>query len=285
MLFLFEDAHWSDPSSIELLDAVIEQVPELPVLVVVSFRPEFAAPWFGRPRVSLMALSRLDRRDATALAAQVVKSHVLSSPLLDRIVMQSDGVPLFIEELTKTVLEASELGTASATLAVPNTLQASLMARLDRLPAAKTVAQIGSVIGREFPHSLLTAAVGPQDAQLAEGLKELVAAGLLFRRGVPPDAVYMFKHALVQDVAYASLLKAPRQQLHRRIGEALRDQSPERAETEPEVVAHHFTEAGLREAAVEWWSKAGDLALQRSANIEAITHLEKALELSEELGD
>ena len=134
VLLLFEDAHWSDPSSVELLDAVIEQVPDLPVLLVISFRPEFVAPWFGRPRVSLMALSRLDRRDATALAAQVVKDHVLASPLLDRIVMQSDGVPLFIEELSKAVLEAPELDTEGATLAVPNTLQASLMARLDRLP-------------------------------------------------------------------------------------------------------------------------------------------------------
>jgi class 3 adenylate cyclase/predicted ATPase len=285
VLFLFEDAHWSDPSSIELLDAVIEQVPELPVLVVVSFRPEFAAPWFGRPRVNLMTLSRLDRRDATALAAQVVKSQILSSPLLDRIVMQSDGVPLFIEELTRAVLETSEVGTAGATLAVPDTLQASLMARLDRLPAAKMVAQIGSVIGREFSHTLLTAAAGLQEAQLAEGLSELATAGLLFQRGAPPDAVYIFKHALVRDVAYASLLNASRQQLHRRVGEALRDQLPERAETEPEVVAYHFAQAGLTEAAVEWWSKAGDLALQRSAQIEAIAHLEKALELSQKLGD
>jgi class 3 adenylate cyclase/predicted ATPase len=286
VLLLFEDAHWSDPTSIELLDAVIEQVPDLPVLLVVSFRPEFVAPWFGRPRVSLMALNRLDRRDAATLAAQVVTNHILSSQLLDRIVMQSDGVPLFIEELTRAVLEARELGTAGATLAVPNTLQASLMARLDRLPAAKTVAQIGSVIGREFPHTLLeAAATGLQDTQLTEGLNELAAAGLLFRRGAPPDAVYMFKHALVRDVAYASLLKAPRQQLHRVIGEALRDEFPERGETEPEIVAYHFAQAGLQEAGVEWWGKAGNLALQRSAHREAIAHLENALELSRELGD
>jgi class 3 adenylate cyclase/predicted ATPase len=285
VLFLFEDAHWSDPSSIELLDVVVEQVPALPLLVVVSFRPEFAAPWFGRPRVSLTTLNRLDRRDATTLAAQVVKSRILSSPLLDRIVMQSDGVPLFIEELTRAVLEASELGTASATLAVPDTLQASLMARLDRLPAAKKVAQIGSVIGREFPYALVEAIAELQEVELTEGLNELAAAELLFRRGAPPDAIYMFKHALVRDVAYASLLKTPRQQLHRRIGEALRDRQPERAETEPEVVAYHFAQAGLKEAAVEWWGKAGHHAAQRSALIEAIAHFKNALELSDELDD
>ncbi len=285
VLLLFEDAHWADASSIELLDAAIEQVPDLAVLIVVSFRPDFVAPWFGRPRVSLMTLGRLDRRDATALAAQIVKTRVLSSLLLDRIVMQSDGVPLFIEELTKTVMETSGLGSTGTTLAVPDTLQASLMARLDRLPAAKAVAQIGSVIGREFSHALLLATAGLPEEQLTQGLGELAAAGLLFQRGAPPDAVYMFKHALVRDVVYASLLKAPRQKLHRRIGEALRDQLPERAEAEPEVVARHFAQAGLKEPAVEWWSKAGDLALQRSANVEAIAHLERALDLSQGLDD
>jgi predicted ATPase len=151
VLFLFEDAHWSDPTSFELLDAVTEQIPDLPVLAVVSFRPDFSPPWFGRPGVSLVTLNRLDRRDATALAVQIVTDHALSSQLLDRIVTQADGVPLFIEELTKAVLETAELDGTSTTLAVPNTLQASLMARLDRLPAAKQVAQIGSVIGGSFP--------------------------------------------------------------------------------------------------------------------------------------
>jgi class 3 adenylate cyclase len=286
VLMLFEDAHWSDHSSIELLQAIVEQVPNRPVLMVVSFRPDFVAPWFGQPRVSLMALSRLDRRDATVLATHVVKNHHrLSSPLLDRIAMQSDGVPLFIEELSKAVLEAPDLSAEDITLPVPNTLQASLMARLDRLPTAKMVAQIGSVIGREFPHTLLTVAAGLPDAQLMEGLSELAAAGLLFRRGAPPDAVYMFKHALVRDVAYASLLKAPRQQLHRRLGEALRDVLPEQAETQPEVVAYHFAQSGLSEGAIQWWSKAGDRALRRSAHTEAVGHLEKALEMSRTLGD
>jgi class 3 adenylate cyclase/predicted ATPase len=285
VLMLFEDAHWSDPTSIELLDAVVERVPALPVLLVVSYRPAFVAPWFDLPNVSLMALGRLDRRDSTALAAQVVKDHILSSPLLERIVIQSDGVPLFIEELTRAVLETPELDALGATLAIPDTLQASLMARLDRLPAAKVVAQIGSVIGREFSHMLLTSAAEVQDAELSEGLSELADSGLLFRRGALPDAVYSFKHALVRDVVYASLPKTPRQELHRRIGEALRDQLRDHVETEPEVIAYHFDQAGLKGPAVEWWSKAGDLALQRSANTEAIAHLEKALNLSQELGD
>ena len=283
VLLLFEDAHWSDPTSLELLDAVIEQAPSLALLVIVSFRPEFIAPWFGYPRVSLMALSRLDRKDATTLAAHIVQNHALASPLLDRIVVQSDGVPLFIEELTRAVLEAPERD--AATLGVPDTLQASLMARLDRLPAAKMVAQVGSVIGREFPHTLLAAARRLEDSQLAEGLNELAAAGLVFRRGVPPDAVYMFKHALVRDVVYASLPRIPRQQLHREIGQALCELLPERARIEPEVIAYHFAQAGLKEAAVEWWGKAGDLALQRSANVEAVAHLKKALELCQEVGD
>jgi class 3 adenylate cyclase/predicted ATPase len=284
VLLLFEDAHWSDPTSLELLDIVIEQIADLPVLLIASFRPDFSPPWFGRPGVSLIALSRLDRRDATELAVQIVTGHALSSGLLDRIVVQADGVPLFIEELTKAVLETAEPD-ATRALTVPNTLQASLMARLDRLPAAKQVAQIGSVIGREFPHILLAAVAHLPVPLLAEGLEELIALALVFRRGTPPEAMYAFKHALVRDVAYASLLKTSRQQLHAMIGDALRRELPERAEAEPEFVAYHYAEAGSTELAVEWWAKAGELGLQRSANVEAIGHFEKALALSQELGD
>ena len=194
-------------------------------------------------------------------------------------------MPLFIEELTRAVLEAPELDALAVSLAIPDTLQASLMARLDRLPGAKMVAQVGSVIGREFSHMLLASAADMPDAELTGELNQLAASGLLFQRGVPPDAIYTFKHALVRDVVYASLPKPPRQQFHRKIAEAVRDQIPERAETEPEVVAHHFTQAGLSEAAVEWWSKAGGLALQRSAFVEAIAHIEKALDLSQDLND
>ncbi len=285
VLILFEDAHWSDPTSIELLHAVIEQIPRLAILLIVSYRPDFAAPWFDLPNVSLMALNRLDRREAKVLAGQVVTHHVVAPPVLERIVIQSDGVPLFIEELTRAVLEAPGPDAAGATLAIPETLQASLMARLDRLLGSKTIAQIGSVAGREFSHALLASVADMEEADLISGLQQLIGAGLLFQRGVSPNVVYTFKHALVRDVVYASLPKTRRQMLHRRIAEAMRDDVSERAEPEPEVIAYHFTEAGLSETAIEWWSKAGDHALQRSAYIEAITHLERALEIANELDD
>ena len=232
-----------------------------------------------------MALNRLDRRDARALAGQVGTHHVIAPLVLERIVTQSDGVPLFIEELTRAVLEAPGPGATGATLAVPDTLQTSLMARLDRLPRSKTIAQIGSVAGREFSYALLTSVAEIEEADLLSGLQQLTAAGLLFQRRVSPNVVYTFKHALVRDVVYASLPKTRRQMLHRRIAEALRDEVSERAEPEPEVIAYHFTEAGLSEIAIEWWSKAGDLALQRSAYIEAIAHLERALEIANGLDD
>jgi DNA-binding response OmpR family regulator/class 3 adenylate cyclase len=280
VLMLFEDAQWADASSLELLDTLLDQLAELPILLIISFRPEFTAPWIGRAGTSLIVLSRLDRRQSATLAAQVTAERVLTRALLDRIVTQTDGVPLFIEELTKAVLEASvNLDGAPLPLAVPGTLQASLMTRLDRLPAAKQVAQIGATIGREFPHVLLAVVAQLPEARLVQGLDELIRSGLVFRHSVPPDAVYTFKHALVQDLAYGTLLKTQRQEIHRRIGEALRDLLADRAEVEPEVVAHHFTQAGLTEPAVEWWRKAGNLAMRGSAFVEAISHLEKALDL------
>jgi class 3 adenylate cyclase/predicted ATPase len=284
VLMLLEDAQWADHSSLELFDTMISQILELPILLVISFRPEFLPRWVGRAGVSLVTLTRLDRRQSAALAAQVSAAHVLTPALLERIIAQTDGVPLFIEELTKAILETTPDG-APLTLAVPSTLQASLMARLDRLPAAKQVAQIGAVIGREFPHVLLTAAAELSRAQLTTGLDELVAAGLVFRRGLPPEAAYSFKHALVQETAYESLLKTRRQHVHRRVGETMRDQLPEWANAEPEIVAHHFTQAGLSAPAVEWWSKAGELAMRRSAYAEAIAHFERALQLVDGLGE
>ncbi len=284
VLMLFEDAHWADPSSLELLETLVRQITELPILLVISFRPEFVPPWFGRAGVSLVMLTRLDRRQSAALAAQVTGAHPLTPVLLERIIAQTDGVPLFIEELTKTMLETAADHYPLA-LTVPTTLQASLMARLDRLPAAKQVAQIGAVIGREFPYNLLVATAGLSEAQLATGLDELTAAGLVFRRGLQPEAVYTFKHALVQDTAYQSLIKIRRQSIHRRIAETVRDQLPEQADAEPEIVAHHFTQAGLLALAVEWWGKAGELALRRPAYGEALAHLEQALRLAEGLGE
>jgi class 3 adenylate cyclase/predicted ATPase len=284
VLMLFEDAHWADHSSLEVFDTLASQITELPILLVVSFRPEFVSSWIGRAGVSQITLTRLDRRQSAALAAQVTTAQVLTQTILDHIIDQTDGIPLFIEELTKAILDTVSDG-SSQTLSVPSTLQASLMARLDRLPAAKQVAQIGAVIGREFPHILLAAVTGLPEAQLVQGLDQLVTAGLVFRRGLSPDAAYTFKHALVQEIAYESLLKTRRQQIHRQIAETVRDQLPDRAKAEPEIVAHHFTQAGLTALAVEWWGKAGDLALRRSAYSEAIAHLETALQLASELGD
>jgi class 3 adenylate cyclase/predicted ATPase len=283
VLMLFEDAHWADHSSLELFDMLVSQITELPILLVVSFRPEFVSSWIGRAGVSMITLTRLDRRQSAALAAQVTTAHVLTPALLERIIAQTDGVPLFIEELTKAVLESAPDGSPGA-LAVPSTLQASLMARLDRLPAATQVAQLGAVIGREFSYNLLIAVAELPDARLSKGLEELVAAGLVFRRGLPPEAIYTFKHALVQEIAYASLLKSRRQRVHRRIAETVRDQLPEQAHAQPEIVAHHFTQAGVPAPAVEWWGEAGDLALRRSAYAEAIAHLEQAIRMADGLG-
>jgi DNA-binding winged helix-turn-helix (wHTH) protein/predicted ATPase len=279
VLVVFEDVHWADPTTLELLEAALDRLADLPVLFVVSHRPEFAAPWVGRADSAVITLNRLDRSQSAALVQQqVTAGRTLPPALLARIVAQADGVPLFLEELTKAVLEAPA-GAPAARLAVPGTLQASLMARLDRLPVARLITPIAAAIGREFPQALLAAASGLAARELAQGLDELVAAGLAHRRGAPPDAVYAFKHALVQDLAYGTLVKARRQEVHRRIGEALRDRLPDRAAAEPEVVAHHFAAAGLVEAAVEWWGKAGELALRCSAFSEAIAHLERALAL------
>ncbi|MEO9191665.1 MAG: AAA family ATPase [Acetobacteraceae bacterium] len=208
-LMVFEDAHWADPSSRELLDLLIERLPRLSILVLVTFRPEFQPPWIGRAGTTLLALSRLDRRDAAVIAARVADTE-LAGDLLDRILTEADGIPLFVEEITNAVLE----GGGGERIAVPVSLKASLMARLDRLPAGKEVAQIGAAIGRVFPYELVEAVAQFPATHLRQGLEDLVASGLAFRRGVPPDATYTFKHALVQDVAYESLLRTRRTVLH-----------------------------------------------------------------------
>ena len=253
VLLLFEDAHWADPSTLELLETTMDRLAELPALLVVSFRPEFTAPWIGRAGVSLIAMSRLDRRESAVLAKRVTLAHALPAALLDRIVAQTDGVPLFIEELTKAVLETA-VQPEGATLAVPDTLQASLMARLDRLPAAKTVAQIGAVIGRSFSYELIAAVAELPEPALREGLGQLVGSGLAFERGVPPDASYTFKHALVQEAAYDSLLRSRRAALHARVVEVLRAREPGIEESRPDLLAHHCEQAGLVEQAVEYYT-------------------------------
>ena len=290
VLIVFEDAHWADATSLEVLDLVVERVRRLPVLFLVTFRPEFEAPWKGLPDVATIGLQRLDRGQAEMLVERVTGGRRLPAEVLAQIVAKTDGVPLFVEELTKNVLESGlliedgerfRLDGPLPPLAIPSTLQDSLMARLDRLSTVKEIAQIGAAIGREFSYALLHAVVDRDEATLQAALAQLEDSELVFRSGEPPIARYTFKHALVQDTAYESLLKSRRQILHRRIAETLRDKFPAVVEAGPELLAHHFTQAGLTKPAIEYWGKAGDLALRRSAFKEAIAHLGKAIEMTE----
>jgi predicted ATPase len=294
VLTLYEDVHWADPTTLELLGRVVDRVQRLPVLAVVTFRPEFAAPWTGHGHVTLLSLSRLGRRQGGALVERAAGGKALPAELLEQILARTDGVPLFLEELTKAVLESGlladrgdryELDGALPPLAIPSTLQDSLMARLDRLAPVKEVAQVGAAIGREFAHELLAAVVPLTDRELQDALSQLVAAELIFRRGAPPQATYIFKHALVRDAAYQSLLRSKRQQLHARIAQVLGERFPERVDTEPELLARHCTAAGLAEQAVDYWRRAGQRALARSAMAEAGAQLTKGLEVLAGLPD
>ena len=287
VLVIFEDAHWADPTSLELFGRIIDKIPSLRALLIVTYRPEFDPPWIGRPHVTALTLNRLGDREIAAIIDSVTGNKLLSPSIRGEIIERTDGIPLFVEEMTKAVLEAESEGDARKTAAavpssglnVPASLHASLMARLDRLGPAKEVAQIGAAMGREFSHALLTAVVRKSEEELGSALGRLTAAGLLFRQGVPPQATYLFKHALVQDAAYGTLLREPRRALHARIAETLESQFAEIAENQPEVLARHFTEAGMSETAIQYWSKAGERALQRSANAEAAAHLTSAIEL------
>jgi predicted ATPase len=294
VLALFKDVHWIDPSTLELLGLVIERIRRLPVLVVVTFRSEFQPPWTGHEHVTSLTLSRLARRQGADLVARVTGDKPPSGEIVEQIVARADGVPLFVEELTKTVLESGlladagdhyELSSPLPPLAIPATLHDSLMARLDRLAPVKEVAQIGAVIGREFSHQLLAAVASMSRSRLDDALEQLVNSELVFRRGTPPEATYSFKHALVQDAAYQSLLKSKRQQLHARIARVLEQHLTEAGETPPEVLAHHLTHAGLPARAISYWRGAGELAAARSANLEAIAHLSKGLEIVGSLPD
>jgi predicted ATPase len=284
-LMIVEDAHWVDPTSLEVFGRTVDQIKTLPVLLIVTFRPEFNAPWAGRSHVTILALNRLGEREAAAIIARVVGNKDLPADVTAEIVERTDGIPLFVEEMTKAVLEAEGEGAAESAVAtipspsigVPASLHASLMARLDRLGPAKDVAQIGAAIGREFFHALLAAVGRKPDAELASALDHLIAAGLLFRQGVPPHATYLFKHALVQDAAYGTLLREPRRALHARIAEILEGQFAEIAESQPELLARHCTEAGLTEKAATLWGKAGQRSLARSALVEGVEQLTRAL--------
>ena len=257
VLMIFEDAHWIDPTSLELFGRIIDRIPILCVLLVVTFRSEFEPPWIGRPYVSALTINRLAEREVGAMIDRVVGNKLLSESVRQDIIERTDGIPLFVEEMTKAVLEAGSENASERTVAavpspvvaVPATLHASLMARLDRLGPAKEVAQVGAAIGREFSHAVLAAVVGRSEAELRSAVDRLITAGLLFRMGVPPHATYLFKHALVQDAAYGTLLREPRRALHARIVETLDNQFAEIAETRPELLARHATEAGRIEKA------------------------------------
>jgi class 3 adenylate cyclase/predicted ATPase len=275
---VFEDAHWIDPTTHELLNHLSGQIAARPVLVVVTHRPDWRdAAIGGHGHVVSLSLGRLGRTDVGEIVRTILGARA-DRDLVERIAARTDGVPLFIEELTRSVQESAEIE-AGAKAEIPASLQASLLSRLDRLGEAKEVAQIGAVIGRQFPHDLLRAVAGRAEAELSAALDRLLAAQLVFRRGDPPEATYTFKHALVQDAAYESLLKRKRQQLHLRIAEALERIAPNRGEAEPELLAHHYTEAGRTEPAIRYWRRAGERAAQRSANVEAMAHFRKALDL------
>jgi class 3 adenylate cyclase/predicted ATPase len=272
-VMVLEDAHWIDPTSHELLDLTVEHVRSLPVLLVVTFRPEFQPPWAGQPQVTMLALNRLDRRDRSALVAQIAGGKALPEEVVAQIVDRTDGVPLFVEELTKSVLE-----TGVSLVGIPATLHDSLMARLDRLASVRLVAQIGAAIGREFSYALLRAVSRLAEGELQAAFARLVASELVFQRGMPPDAVYSFKHALVQDAVHGSLLRSRRQQLHAQIADALEAATPELMNTQPEVFAQHYAEAGLAEKSLAHWSKAAQRSVARSAMGEAAAQFQKGLD-------
>lgn len=284
ILMIFEDVHWIDPTSLELLDRMVERAAHLRVLLVITSRPEIASSWTGLAHAMTLVVNRLGRQDGAALVDKIEGARTLPRELIDRIVERSDGVPLFIEEMTKAVIESrggsdapTQTSTRPGVLTVPTSLHGSLAARLDRIGPGRQVAQIGAVIGRHFSFDLIAALSLISIEQLGAGLQELVDAQLLFCRGLPPDAEYTFKHALVQDVAYDSLLKVQRAQFHRQIGQVLQERFPAVADAQPELVARHLTEAEQWRDAGHWWVRAGELNLRRSAFVEAVTEFENAI--------
>ncbi|MBV8119871.1 MAG: AAA family ATPase [Alphaproteobacteria bacterium] len=287
VLMVFEDAHWIDPTSRELLDLIVERARSLSVLLVVTFRPDFQSPWIGQPQVTVLALNRLDRRDRAALIAQIAGGKALPDEVAVQIADRTDGIPLFVEELTKSVLESGllreevdryALDRALPPLAIPSTLYDSLLARLDRLASVRLVAQIGAAIGREFSYALLRAVARLPDSELEISLARLVASELVFQRGAPPEALYTFKHALVQEAVHGSLLRSSRQQLHAQIAEALETQSPELMDSQPELFAQHYAGAGLVEKSAAYWGQAGRRSAARSAMAEAAAQYQKGLD-------
>jgi class 3 adenylate cyclase/predicted ATPase len=285
---LFEDAHWADPTTLEVMDLLIHRARNVPLLIVLTHRPEFAPRWSHYGHVATLTLTRLSRPQSSALVWRLAGGKALPTDLLEQILGKTDGVPLFVEELTKSILESGDLRDAgdrweyvgrARTLAIPLTLRDSLMARLDRFAPVKEIAQIGAAIGREFSYELIAAVAPHREPERDQALAQLTASGLAFRQGTPPDAVYTFKHALVQDAAYDSLLKRRRQELHGKIAKVLQERLPHTVATEPELLAQHYTEAKQPEKAIPLWQRAGSLALKRMALAEAIAHLNKGLVL------
>ncbi|SHG75379.1 adenylate/guanylate cyclase domain-containing protein [Bradyrhizobium erythrophlei] len=294
VFIIFEDVHWADPTSLELLTGTLEQVQRLPVLLLITARPEFTPPWPGHAHVTTVSLTRLNRRNGAALIERVTAGKTLPEEVMDQILARTDGVPLFVEELTKAVLETRLLQERDGhyvlsrplpSMAIPTTLNASLMARLDRLAPVREVAQIGAVVGREFSYELLSTVAGLPKERLEEALAQLVRSELVFCRGQVPQAVYTFKHALVRDAAYSGLLKSRCAGLHATIADAFEQRFPEIVEAQPETLAHHLTEAGLFEKAAGYWLQGSKKAATRSANLEAIAHAQQGIEALRHLPD
>jgi predicted ATPase/energy-coupling factor transporter ATP-binding protein EcfA2 len=292
VLFILEDLHWTDPSTLELLNLLIDQTPTASMLVLLTCRPHFQPAWHHRSYLTEMTVNRLSHGQVEQIITRMTDGKTLPQEVLVQVVEKTDGVPLFVEEITKSLLESGqlkavdehyELSGSLSTFAIPATLQDSLMARLDRLVTAKNIAQLAAVIGRQFPYDQLQAVSQLDEAMLQYELGRLVEAEIVYQRGVPPQATYTFKHALIQDTAYQSLLKSTRQQYHQRIAQVLEEQFPETVAGQPELLAHHYTEAGLTEQAVSYWYKAGQSAIERSAHVEAISHLRQGFALLETL--
>jgi predicted ATPase len=288
VLLIIEDLHWADPTTLELLNLVLDQTPTASLLTLLTCRPTFQPPWSHKSYLSEVTVHRLSHTQVEQIVNRMTDGKAFPTEVLQQIVAKTDGVPLFVEEITKAILESGQLKAVDghydligsfATFAIPATLHDSLMARLDRLVTAKAVAQLGATIGRQFSYALLQAVAQLNERTLQEELHRLVEAEIVYQRGLPPQSTYMFKHALIQDAAYQSLLRSTRQQYHRQIAQTLAAQFPETTGTQPELLAHHYTEAGLTEQAVHYWHHAGQRAIERSAHVEALAHLRQGLAL------
>ena len=270
VLAVWEDLHWADPSTLDVLGLVLDQVPTARMLILLTCRPEFQPPWVTRSSLTQITLGRLGRPQVEAMIASLTGGKALPAEVVEQVIAKTDGVPLFVEELVKMILESGLVQEEAdryvltgplPPLAIPSTLHDSLMARLDRLSTARELAQLGAVLGREFAYELLQAVSPLAEATLQQGLTQLVDAELVYQRGVPPRSRYIFKHALIQDAAYQSLLRSTRQQYHQRIAQVLEAQFPETVTAQPELVAHHYTEAGCTEQAIPYWQRAGERAV------------------------